>query len=344
MLKAHSYACAQAILFVTAALLAVRPASVAAFSLARAPTFISGAPLRGGIAMSPMARATTRPSLRARRAQDADAPCLGGGLQGVLDYCRSTRREMEAERVAACGSKVPGSGRSNGAKMASETCNAASSTESAAAMAPPLSLLPSMCSAFFAWAASLFNMVTAAAAKLATALLLVLCVSAGIPALAASANPSGEQPARIRESPQVVESRRWMASVIQKVASPVHLPAGGPGGAGACTFVAPPEPHAVQMAEDDVVVAKCEGDTVAAATTGAQKEMLMKGALYLVAAVVAVPILARVPQAVAEMGGALVQALLGNKECVAVKMIQVVATGPQARLLQVGARAWNQDE
>jgi hypothetical protein len=92
------------------------------------------------------------------------------------------------------------------------------------------------------------------------------------------------------------------------------------------------------------VVARCEGDTVAAATTGAQKEILMKGALYLVAAVVAVPILARVFKAVAEVGGALVQALLGNKECVAVKMIQVVATGPQAQLLQVGAPAWNQDE
>jgi len=100
-------------------------------------------------------------------------------------------------------------------------------------------------------------------------------------------------------------------------------------------FVLPPEQHAVQIAEDEVVLARCEESAAAEVMTSGQKGMVKKGALVLAVAAVVLPIFLRALRAITASGGAVLHALLGERECVAVKMIQVVATGPQAQLLQV---------
>ena len=100
-------------------------------------------------------------------------------------------------------------------------------------------------------------------------------------------------------------------------------------------FVLPPEQHVVQIAEDEVVLARCEESAAAEVMTSGQKGMVKKGALVLAVAAVVLPIFLRALRAITASGGAVLHALLGERECVAVKMIQVVATGPQAQLLQV---------
>jgi hypothetical protein len=75
-------------------------------------------------------------------------------------------------------------------------------------------------------------------------------------------------------------------------------------------------------------------ENAAAVQQEAKTTTIKRLALALAAFLLTLPIISRVIRLLLNVFAALSRAVLTNKECVAVKMIQVVAVGPQAERLQ----------
>jgi hypothetical protein len=155
----------------------------------------------------------------------------------------------------------------------------------------------------------------ASIAKVLSSMLLILSVSLSIPALASGTYAYPEQRAHEHMLPSTTASvvdgivPRW--PLLSKVAMPEL---GG------------------RMHEGRAYLMGAEN--AAAVQQEAKTTTIKRLALALAAFLLTLPIISRVIRLLLNVFAALSRAVLTNKECVAVKMIQVVAVGPQAERLQ----------